>query len=217
MFRFVMLFSPLVVKVSEPLVFLDGWREGPHLHETLVFSRPRAAAAASSLFCRSCHFGLQQPQSGVNQLCLSAKPTQWCYLKKARHKLKKKNLEAPPPPMSSPIKLKCLQIPDRRINVAVPVSETDAGRGASSVVKISKRCHTQLSSPLNLTRFQVSDRRHNVAVPVSETDTVIVAEEVKTAADNTLRAAQSAEPVTGTTRSAVPDKRRKLLCFSSPH
>ncbi|KAJ1133700.1 hypothetical protein NDU88_000178 [Pleurodeles waltl] len=34
MFRFVMLFSPLVAKVSEPLVSFDGWCEGPHLHET---------------------------------------------------------------------------------------------------------------------------------------------------------------------------------------
>ncbi|KAJ1167145.1 hypothetical protein NDU88_007538 [Pleurodeles waltl] len=59
MFRFVMLFSPLVAKVSEPLVSFDGWCEGPHLHETLVSSQPRAAAAAISLFCRGCHFGLE--------------------------------------------------------------------------------------------------------------------------------------------------------------
>ncbi|KAJ1148980.1 hypothetical protein NDU88_001802 [Pleurodeles waltl] len=61
-----MLFSSLVVKVSEPLVFLDGWRGGPHLHETLVSSQPRAAA--SSLFCRGCHFGLRQPRSFQGQL-----------------------------------------------------------------------------------------------------------------------------------------------------
>ncbi|KAJ1107523.1 hypothetical protein NDU88_004913 [Pleurodeles waltl] len=61
MFRFVMLFSPLVAKVSEPLVSFDGWCEGPHLHETLVSSQPRAAA--SSLFCRGCHFGLRQLRS----------------------------------------------------------------------------------------------------------------------------------------------------------
>ncbi|KAJ1194827.1 hypothetical protein NDU88_004112 [Pleurodeles waltl] len=34
MFCFVMLFSPLVAKVSELLVSLEGRREGPHLYET---------------------------------------------------------------------------------------------------------------------------------------------------------------------------------------
>ncbi|KAJ1154049.1 hypothetical protein NDU88_006806 [Pleurodeles waltl] len=68
MFRFVMLSSLLVVKVSEPLVFFDVWREGPHLHKTFVSSQPRAAAAASSLFCRGCHFGLRQPRSFRGEL-----------------------------------------------------------------------------------------------------------------------------------------------------
>ncbi|KAJ1091144.1 hypothetical protein NDU88_004271 [Pleurodeles waltl] len=63
-----MLFSSLVVKVSEPLVFLDRRHEGPHLHETLVSSQPRAAAAASSLFCRGCHFGLRLPRSFRGEL-----------------------------------------------------------------------------------------------------------------------------------------------------
>ncbi|KAJ1209083.1 hypothetical protein NDU88_004462 [Pleurodeles waltl] len=68
MFRFVMLFSPLVVKVSEPLVFFDGWCEGLHLHEILVSSQPRAAPAVSSLFCRGCHFGLRQLRSFRGEL-----------------------------------------------------------------------------------------------------------------------------------------------------
>ncbi|KAJ1208972.1 hypothetical protein NDU88_004351 [Pleurodeles waltl] len=60
MFCFVMLFSPLVAKVSEPLVSLVGRREGPHLYETFsaegrseltVLSRLpfRVAAAAKFL------------------------------------------------------------------------------------------------------------------------------------------------------------------------
>ncbi|KAJ1200524.1 hypothetical protein NDU88_004347 [Pleurodeles waltl] len=36
MFCFVMLFSPLVATVSEPLVSLVGRREGPHLYETFL-------------------------------------------------------------------------------------------------------------------------------------------------------------------------------------
>ncbi|KAJ1172419.1 hypothetical protein NDU88_004266 [Pleurodeles waltl] len=68
MFRFIMLFSLLVVKVSEPLVFFDVWREGPHLYQTFVSSQPRATAAASSLFCCGCHFGLRQPRSFRGEL-----------------------------------------------------------------------------------------------------------------------------------------------------
>ncbi|KAJ1211577.1 hypothetical protein NDU88_006935 [Pleurodeles waltl] len=61
MFRFVLLLSPLVAKVSEPLAPFDGWCEGPHLHVTFVSSQLRAAVAASSLLCRGHHFESQQP------------------------------------------------------------------------------------------------------------------------------------------------------------
>ncbi|KAJ1082215.1 hypothetical protein NDU88_002383 [Pleurodeles waltl] len=63
MFRFVLLLSPLVAKVSEPLVSFDGWCEGPHLPGTFASSPPRATAAASSLLCRGRHFGSRQPRS----------------------------------------------------------------------------------------------------------------------------------------------------------
>ncbi|KAJ1155693.1 hypothetical protein NDU88_008422 [Pleurodeles waltl] len=63
MFRFIMLFSPLVVKVSEPHVPSDEWCGGPHLYGTLVSSQPRAAAATGSLLCRGRHFGSRQPRS----------------------------------------------------------------------------------------------------------------------------------------------------------
>ncbi|KAJ1190732.1 hypothetical protein NDU88_000054, partial [Pleurodeles waltl] len=63
MFRFVLLLSPLVAKVSEPLASFNGWCGGPHLHGTFVSSQPRAALAAGSLLCRGHHFGSRQPQS----------------------------------------------------------------------------------------------------------------------------------------------------------
>ncbi|KAJ1144015.1 hypothetical protein NDU88_010317 [Pleurodeles waltl] len=63
MFRFVLLLSPLVVKVSEPLEPFNVRRGGPHLHGTFVSSQPRAAVAADSLLCRGHHFGSRQPRS----------------------------------------------------------------------------------------------------------------------------------------------------------
>ncbi|KAJ1162245.1 hypothetical protein NDU88_002713 [Pleurodeles waltl] len=49
MFRFVLLLSPLVAKVSEPLVPFNEWCGGPHLHGTFVSSQPQAAVATGSL------------------------------------------------------------------------------------------------------------------------------------------------------------------------
>ncbi|KAJ1084040.1 hypothetical protein NDU88_004195 [Pleurodeles waltl] len=49
MFRFVLLLSPFVAKVSEPLVSFNEWCGGPHPHGTFVSSQPRAAAATG--FC----------------------------------------------------------------------------------------------------------------------------------------------------------------------
>ncbi|KAJ1145890.1 hypothetical protein NDU88_012173 [Pleurodeles waltl] len=63
MFRFVLLLSPFVAKVSEPLVPSDEWCGGPHLHETFVSFQPRATAATGSLLCRGRHFRSRQPQS----------------------------------------------------------------------------------------------------------------------------------------------------------
>ncbi|KAJ1154702.1 hypothetical protein NDU88_007445 [Pleurodeles waltl] len=63
MFRFVLLLSPLVAKVSEPLVPFNGWCGGPPLHGTFVSSQPRAVVATVSLLCRGRHFGSRQPQS----------------------------------------------------------------------------------------------------------------------------------------------------------
>ncbi|KAJ1184080.1 hypothetical protein NDU88_000890 [Pleurodeles waltl] len=63
MFRFVLLLSSLVEKVSEPLAPFNGWCGRPHLHGTFVSSQPRAAVAMGSLLCRDLHFGSQQPRS----------------------------------------------------------------------------------------------------------------------------------------------------------
>ncbi|KAJ1145406.1 hypothetical protein NDU88_011693 [Pleurodeles waltl] len=63
MFRFVLLLSPFVVKVSEPFVPSNEWCGGPHLYGTFVSSQPRAAAATGSLLCRGRHFGSRQPRS----------------------------------------------------------------------------------------------------------------------------------------------------------
>ncbi|KAJ1139826.1 hypothetical protein NDU88_006190 [Pleurodeles waltl] len=62
-FRFVLLLSLLVAKVSEPFALFNGWCGGPHLHGTFVSSQPRAAVAAGSLLCRGRHFGSRQPRS----------------------------------------------------------------------------------------------------------------------------------------------------------
>ncbi|KAJ1159247.1 hypothetical protein NDU88_011915 [Pleurodeles waltl] len=63
MFRFILLLSPLVAKVSEPLAPFNGWCGGPHLYGTFVSSQPRAAVATGSLLCHGRHFGSRQPRS----------------------------------------------------------------------------------------------------------------------------------------------------------
>ncbi|KAJ1129059.1 hypothetical protein NDU88_007430, partial [Pleurodeles waltl] len=57
MFRFVLFLSPLVAKVSEPLVPSNEWCGGPHLHGTFVSSQPWAAVATGSLLCRATILG----------------------------------------------------------------------------------------------------------------------------------------------------------------
>ncbi|KAJ1085032.1 hypothetical protein NDU88_005168 [Pleurodeles waltl] len=71
MFRFVLLLSLFVAKVSEPHVPSDEWCGGPHLYGTFVSSQPWAAAATGSLLCRGRHFGSRQSlklSGGVFQL-----------------------------------------------------------------------------------------------------------------------------------------------------
>ncbi|KAJ1188368.1 hypothetical protein NDU88_005129 [Pleurodeles waltl] len=61
MFRFVLLLSSLLAKVS--LAPFHGWCGRSHLHGTFVSSQPRSAAVAGSLLCRGRHFVSRQPQN----------------------------------------------------------------------------------------------------------------------------------------------------------
>ncbi|KAJ1129622.1 hypothetical protein NDU88_007988 [Pleurodeles waltl] len=61
--RFVSLLSLLGLKVLVPLVLLEGWRGGPHLHRSAALPQPRAAAAKGSLLRRGRHFRTRQPWS----------------------------------------------------------------------------------------------------------------------------------------------------------
>ncbi|KAJ1098750.1 hypothetical protein NDU88_003857 [Pleurodeles waltl] len=63
MFRFVLLPSSFVAKVSEPPAPSNEWCGGPHLYRTVISSQLRAAAVTGSLLCRGRHFGSRQPQS----------------------------------------------------------------------------------------------------------------------------------------------------------
>ncbi|KAJ1208973.1 hypothetical protein NDU88_004352 [Pleurodeles waltl] len=63
MFRFVLLPSSFVAKVSEAPAPSNEWCGGPHLYRTFISSQLRAAAVTGSLLCRGRHFGSRQPQS----------------------------------------------------------------------------------------------------------------------------------------------------------
>ncbi|KAJ1187557.1 hypothetical protein NDU88_004332 [Pleurodeles waltl] len=61
MFRFVLLLSSLLAKVS--FAPFNGWCGRSHLRRTFVSSQPRSAAVAGSLFCRGRQFVSRQLQN----------------------------------------------------------------------------------------------------------------------------------------------------------